>query len=105
MKTPDDKAIAFTFISHMTARPEQRWIARLEFPPGAGPETELPIEIIDGEDNPVGEGTFEFAGLSLPVRDGASSIRYADFVKGKHAVPLWLHRKGMPPVPGGLTFA
>ena len=105
MKTPPDKTIAFTFISHMTEEPEQRWIAHLTFPPGAVGETELQIEIIDGEDAPVREGVFEFAGLSLPVRDGLATIRYADFVKGKHEVPLWLHRKGMPPVPGGLTFA
>ena len=54
---------------------------------------------------PVREGTLEFAGRNIPVRNGAATIRYADFVKGKHSVPLWLHRKGMPPVPGGLTFA
>ena len=105
MKTPPDKTIAFTFISHMTAKPEQRWIAHMTFPPGSVADTMLQIEIIDGVDAPVREGTFEFAGSSLPVRDGLASIRYADFVKGKHEVPLWLHRKGMPPVPGGLTFA
>ena len=105
MKTPPDKTIAFTFISHMTAKPELRWIAHMTVPPGSDADTVLQIEIIDGEDRPVDEGVFEFAGCSLPVRDGLASIRYADFVKGKHEVPLWLHRKGMPPVPGGLTFA
>lgn len=105
MKTPPDKTIAFTFISHRTEKSEQRWIAHMTFPPGADGSTMLPIEIMDGNDEPVGSGTFEFAGCSLEVRDGMASISYADFVKGKHSVPIWLHRRGMPPVPGGLTFA
>ena len=105
MKTPPDKTVAFTFISHRTEKSEQRWIAHMTFPPGADGSTMLPIEIIDGNDEPVGSGTFEFAGCSLEVRDGMASISYADFVKGKHSVPIWLHRRGMPPVPGGLTFA
>ena len=80
MNTPPDKTIAFTFVSHMTAEPEQRWIAHMTFPPGSDGDTVLQIEIIDGLDAPVREGTFEFAGCSLPVRDGLASIRYADFV-------------------------
>ena len=105
MNTPPDKTIAFTFVSLMTAEPEQRWIAHMTFPPGSDGDTVLQIEIIDGVDAPVREGTFEFAGLSLRVCDGLATIRYEDFVKGKHEVPVWLHRRGMPPVPGGLTFA
>ena len=37
--------------------------------------------------------------------NGTRVLTYADFVKGKHSVPLWLYRDGMQPVPGGLTFA
>lgn len=105
MRTPPDKTIAFTFVSHKTDRSELRWIAHMTFPPGADGSTVLPIELIDGNDEPVKSGTFEFAGRSLDVRDGRASISYADFVKGKHSVPVWLHRQGMPPIPGGLTFA
>ena len=44
------------------------------------------------------------AGQRLAVRDGAASITYADFVKGKHEPAIWLYRKGKAPVPGALTF-
>ena len=104
MKTPSDKTIAFTLVSQMTAEAERRWMARLTFPPGSDGETVLPVEVLDGNDTPVAEGTLEFAGQRLQVRNGTASIRYADFVKGKHEVPLWLHRKGMRPVPGVATF-
>ena len=105
MKTPDDKQIAFTFCSHPTKRPEMRWTAKLVFPPGSTAETVLPLSLADGRGEPVPDGVFEFAGQRLAVRDGMASIAYADFVRGKHAVALWLHRPGRPPIPGGLTFA
>ena len=38
MKTPDDKTIAFTFMSHPEKLPELRWTAKLTFPPGSGPD-------------------------------------------------------------------
>ena len=104
MKTPPDKTIVFTLISHRTAKPKLRWMARVTFPPGADGDTMLPIEISDGEDEPVRAGTLEFAGQHLRVKDGVAELRYSDFVAGVHSVPLWLHRRGMPPVPGGLTF-
>jgi hypothetical protein len=105
VKAPDDKAIAFTFGSYPEKDPAKRWRAKLSFPPGATAETVLPIEVVDGNDAPVADGVFEFAGRRLPVRDGAASISYADFIKGKHAVELWLHRPGLPSVYGGLSFA
>ena len=80
------------------------WSARLVFPAGSDETTELPITVLDGERRPVASAVFEFAGQRLVVRDGAASIRYADFIRGKSSVPLWLYRKGLPPVPGGLTF-
>jgi hypothetical protein len=105
MKTPDEKTIAFTFMSHPVKLLSQRWQARLVFPPGAGPETLLAVELTDGEGAPVQEGVFEFAGQSLPVKDGRAAISYADFIRGKHETALWLHRPGQEPLPGGLTFA
>ncbi len=105
MKTPDDKEIAFTFGSHPMKQAERRWTAKVTFPAGATAATTLPVELCDGNGAPVASGVFEFAGRRLVVRDGRASISYADFVKGKHEVALWLHRPGLPPVPGGLTFA
>ena len=105
MKTPDDKTIAFTFMSHPEKLPELRWTAKLTFPPGSGPDTILPITVVDGNEEPVESAVFELAGKRIPVKDGKASLKYADFVKGKHSVPLWLYRKGVEPVPGGLTFA
>ena len=75
------------------------------FPPGSGPETTLPITVVDGNDEPVASGTLELAGQRIKVSDGKASILYADFTKGRHSVPLWLYRPNMPPIPGGLTFA
>ena len=105
MKTPDDKTIAFTFMSHPEGLPEQRWKAKLTFPPGSGKDSILPITVVDGNEDPIGFGTLELAGMKIPVTDGCASIKYSDFVKGKHSVPLWLYRDGVQPVPGGLTFA
>ena len=62
------------------------------------------LEIVNGENEPV-TGTFEFAGLKIPVKQGKGSLAYADFVKGKHEPAVWLHRKGIEPIPGILTFA
>ena len=105
MNTPADKTIAFTFGSHPTRDLALRWTAKLVFPPGADAETVLPLSLVDGHGEPVPDGVFAFAGQNLAVRDGAAAIAYADFIRGKHAVALWLHRPGRPPIPGGLTFA
>ena len=45
MKTPSDKKIAFYFVSQEVARTEDRWSARVHFPPGATASTVLPIEV------------------------------------------------------------
>ena len=105
MKTPDDKTIAFTFMSHPEKLPELRWTAKVTFPPGSGPDTVLPITVVDGNEDPVGSGTLELAGRKIPVKDGRAELSYSDFVNGRHSVPLWLYRDGVQPVPGGLTFA
>lgn len=105
MKTPADKSIAFTFASHPTKNPVERWKAVLSFPPDAGPESVLTISLIDGNGNPVEEGVFEFAGRKLRVSAGSTELTYADFIRGKHETALWVYRPGMPPIPGGLTFS
>ena len=104
MKTPADKTVIFTFVSHPTSHIPWRWTATLTFPAGANESSALPLEIVNGEGDPV-TGTFEFAGRQIPVKEGKGTLSYADFIKGKHATGVWLHRKGIEPVPGILTFA
>ena len=43
--------------------------------------------------------------FSCVVGVSAGALAYADFIKGKHDRAIWLHRRGMLPIPGGLTFA
>ena len=105
MRTPADKSIAFTFASHPTKNPAERWKAVLSFPPGARPETALSISMVDGNGKPISEGVFEFADRKLVIHDGQAQLSYADFIHGKHAVALWVYRPGLPPIPGGLTFS
>ena len=105
MKTPDDKKIVFTFVSHPTKNPDWRWRATLEFAPGSDEHSILPIKVTTADGSPIAKAVFEFAGKRLEVKDGESAISYADFIKGKSSVPLWLYRRGIPPVPAGLTFA
>lgn len=100
-----DVPIHFTFMSHPTPELSIRWKAVVTLPVELKPETELPIEVTDGEETPVAEATFEFAGRRLKVKDGKASIAYAEFLKGKSNTALWLYRKGHWPIPGGLTFA
>lgn len=105
MRTPDGKTIAFTFFSHPTKSLKMRWTMQIEFPPGIGADAMLRLEIKDGEETPVATGTMEFAGRMIKVKNGEAELAYSDFVKGKHDKGVWLHRRGMPPIPGGLTFA
>lgn len=105
MKTPRDKAIAFTYISHPAKSPKLRWQATLAFPAGADETTVLEMTIADGEGQPVKAGFLELAGQNVRIKDGQGTISYADFIKGKHEPGIWLHRKGMMPIPGSLTFA
>lgn len=94
----------FRFASHPAKDPRMWWSANLEFPAGSDETTMLLITALDGEQKPIKSAIFEFAGQHIKVKDGKGSISYADFIKGKSSVPLWMHRKGLPPVPGGLTF-
>ena len=105
MKTPPDKKIAFTFMSPPANDRRECWQAVVEFPAGSGPESVLPIRVLDGDSVPVEAGVMLFAGCKLKVANGATSIRYADFVHGKHDPELWLRRKGLPDKPAYLTFA
>ena len=104
MKTPDGKHIALTFHSHPERDLEMRWKAVVDFPPGSGPESVLSVRMEDGLGEKVKSAVFEFAGKRIAIKDGAGELTYADFVAGKHSVPVWVYRDGVKPVPGGLTF-
>ena len=71
MKSPADKKIVFFFHSHPTKDIKMQWRAEVTFPPGATANTTLGISVVDGEDEPVKDAVFEFAGKELPVKDGA----------------------------------
>ena len=104
MKTPADKTITLTLYSHPMKDLKMRWKALVVFAAGSTDETPAEITMCDGEGTPIEKGTFEFAGRKLKIVAGETSIRYADFIQGKHEVELWVRRPGLPPVPGGLTF-
>ena len=104
MKAPADKKIVFTFHSHPTKDVSLRWQASIAFPPGATAETPLAITVVDDAGEKIPSAVFEFAGMELPVVDGAATMTFAEFIAGKHSVPIWLHRKGRRPVPGVPTF-
>ena len=104
MKTPIDKTLVFTYYSHPVKRPEMRWKAKLEFAPGSTDGSPAFFTFVDGNGESVEAGIFEFAGQRLAVADGRAEIACGDFVRGIHEGGLWLHRKGMPPIPGALTF-
>ncbi len=105
MKVPAGKTIVLTFASHQVKDKEMCWAANVTFPAGAGEGAVLPVAVENGLGRPVESGVFEFAGHALEVKDGISSIAYADFIAGMHDPALWLKRPGMEPVPGALTFA
>ena len=104
MKTPEDKKITLTFYSHPMKDLKMRWKAHLVFEPGSTDKTMAEIAIVDGEGTPVKSGVFEFAGCATKIKDGIGKLNCGDFVKGKHETAIWLHRKGIVPIPGALTF-
>lgn len=105
MKTPDYKEITFTYHSHQTKDRAMWWRARLKFPKGATQETVLELSIDDGLGRAVASGVLELAGREIKIAEGRGELTFADFIAGKHATALWLHRPGMPSIPGALTFA
>ena len=105
MTSPPDKTIAFTYMALPLVPHTHRWTAKVTFPPGSTAECDLPVEVKDAAGKPLASGTLEIAGRRLRVRDGQASIRFADFVAGKHESKLFLHRRGCAPAAGDLTFA
>lgn len=104
MKSPTDKTIAFTFMALPLVPAADRWTAKLTFPPGSGPETELSLAVTDAAGGPLASGSFELAGRRIKVIDGQASVTFADFIRGVHETTLCLHRRGRVPAPGALTF-
>lgn len=104
MKTPDDKRIILTFYSHPMKDLKMRWKALLTFEPGSTDATPATLAIADGEGSPIGSGVFEYAGQRIAIKNGQGAITCGDFVRGKHETGIWLHRRGLAPIPGALTF-
>ena len=104
MKTPDDKRIILTYHSLPSKNAAFRWKAQLTFEPGSTDDDVAGMEVFDGDGSYVAACVLELAGIRLKVRDGKTSIRCGDFVKGKHDPSVWLHRKGRPSSPGVVTF-
>ena len=104
MRTPDDKTVVLTFYSHPMKDLKMRWKAQLAFAPGSTDSSFARLSVVDGEGAPVAGGVFEFAGAMTRVRNGAGRLKCADFAKGRNEPGIWLHRKGVVPVPGALTF-
>lgn len=104
MRTPIDKRVIFTLYSHPVKEANLRWKAHLTFEPASTDDTDAVLEIIDGVGEPIHEGTFQFAGSSIVIANGRGLLPCRSFVSGKHDGAIWLHRKGLPPIPGALTF-
>ncbi len=104
MRTPADKEIIFTLYSHPTKRLDMRWKAKLVFAPGSTDESEATLSVVDGLGASIARGRLDFAGAAIDIRDGRGVLKCGDFVRGKHEGAIWLHRNGMLPIPGALTF-
>ena len=104
MRTPTEKTIIFTFLSRRTRDMKMRWKATMRFTPEATRETEIELQIEDGEGVAVKEGMFELHGQRVPVRDGKARMEYGSFIKGIEEKGVWLYRPKCVPVPGVLTF-
>ena len=104
MKTPPDKRIVMTLYSAQVADPSLRWKAKVVFEPGSTDDSPVVISVTTREGEPIKEGVLEFLDRRLPVKDGRTEVTCRDFIAGKHARAVWLHRKGLQSVDGGLTF-
>lgn len=105
MKTPDGKNVRIVFASHQMKNTLERWWASVSFPAGTCGDGQLPVSATDWENRPLDKAVFECFGICIPIKNGKGSVSCADFIKGKHATAVWMHRDGMKPVPGSLTFA
>lgn len=94
----EKQSVTFIFLSHPVKMTKMRWCVNLTMPEGK-------VWVEDGEGMPVKSAVLELHGQCVKIREGAGSLSYDDFIKGKHESAVWLHRRGMPPIPGGLTFA
>ena len=104
MKTPPDKRIVMTLYSAQAEDPALRWKAKVAFEPGSTDDSPVAIAVTTRDGEPIPEGVLEFLGRRLPVRDGRAVATCRDFIAGKHARAVWLHRRGLASVDGGLTF-
>lgn len=94
----EKQSVTFVFLSHPVKMTKMRWCVNLTMPKGE-------VWVEDGEGVPVKSAVLELHGKRVKIREGRGVLSYDDFIKGKHEPAVWLHRRGVPPIPGGLTFA
>ena len=100
-----DRDVTLTFVSVATRVKADGWWIKLTIPAHAGPNDDLILECLDGEEKPLDEGTFHFAGGVWKFKGGRARISYARFLAGIHERELWFRRPGGQLIPGGLTVA
>ena len=104
MKTPEGKRIVFTLHSEPLKDLKRRWKATVAFAPESTDDSVAEVTVVDGEGIPVAAAEFEFAGSRTKIIAGGGGLKCSSFVAGKHEPAIWLHRPGVSPVPGMLTF-
>ena len=104
MKTPADKHVKFSFVSILRNDLRLSWKAVLSFPPASTAESILDFEVTNLDGTAVEKGVLEMLGLKLIVEAGRASIKYSEFIEGKHQTIISLSRPSLPKVPGELTF-
>ena len=103
MKCPD-RDFTMLFRSMPLKSAELQWEVHLVFPANMGPAGALPFYVTDWDEVPIPEGHLDLMGGRWKFAGGRGKIPCADFIKGIHETAVWLHRTGMDPVSGGLTF-
>ena len=104
MKSPENKALSFLFLSVPGTHSPDIWSVRVAVPAGSTAETQLSVSATGEDSEPIAKGCFEFMGARVKIAKGKGSLTFGDFVKGIHETGVWMMRPGHPPVPVALTF-
>ena len=105
MKIPDGKNITLTFVSEKVEDVRNRWVVNLILKGDSKSGDFFEVLAEYGNGCPIESGTYEIAGVMIPINAGAGRLLYDDFIAGKHERGIWMRRPEMPIVAGLLTFA
>ena len=103
VQAPEEE-VRFTFASDGEADAEGAWRAELVVPPKAGPETMLPLKVVNGSGEAVDGGVFTLSGAALPLAGGRAEIPFGLFLAGIKSTDVSLRRAGGETVGGRLLF-